>query len=312
MRIAVSGVNGFVGQYLVKELAAHGHEVEGLGLGPANPFVAPFLSRYDNVDLRLAWPESEAEAVVHLAALSAVGPSFGQPQRYIEANSAPMTNLGEMAAARPGLRLVVVSTGAVYGRPGEDPLRESDCLVPTSPYAVSKMLTELQTAYYRERGVDAVVVRPFNHIGPGQAPGFLLPDLLAGFNAWREDGRPLVVGDLETRRDYTDVRDVVRAYRMVLELVEPLPPVLNVCSGNSVSGRELLEELARATGSVVPPVCIDQSRLRPNDPPRITGSNEAIAAATGWTPSIALSRTVRDVLAYSQPVDVDAGDSGRG
>lgn len=307
MRIAVSGVNGFVGRHLVKELVDHGHEVEGLGLGAAHPGVAPLLSRYDDVDLRSDWPDTQAEAVVHLAALSAVGPSFAEPQLYIEANSAPMTNLGELAVTRPDLRLVVVSTGAVYGRPGERVLRETDDLLPTSPYVVSKMVTEAQTSYYRARGVNAVVMRPFNHVGPGQGPGFLLPDLVAGLAAWRERNEPIVAGDLSTRRDYTDVRDVVRAYRLAVESENPLPPVLNVCSGVSVSGYELLAELAEAVGAVPPPVTIDPARVRPSDPRRIEGSNDAIREYLGWTPSIPLRTTVRDVIAHAHPALVDIG-----
>lgn len=305
MKVAVSGVNGFVGRHLVRELVGHGHEVDGLGLGPAAPDIAYLLADYHDVDLTKTWPDTGAAAVIHLAALSAVSPSFDQPQHYIEANSAPMTLLGELALHRPGLKLVVVSTGAVYGSPGPEPLSEDAELAPTSPYAVSKMLTEIQADYYRRRGADVVVMRPFNHIGPGQGPGFVLPDLLLGIRAWQHHARPLVVGNLATRRDYTDVRDVARAYRLAVEADRALPAVLNVCSGASRSGRSLLEALVRAMQLDIPDVVLDSTRIRPNDPEAITGDNSAIRASLGWAPNIELDQTVMDILTHNETTMVE-------
>jgi GDP-4-dehydro-6-deoxy-D-mannose reductase len=291
VRVGVSGVNGFVGQHLVRELVAHGHQVLGISHGPVEPAIGDVLTEYADRDLTEGWPAQESDAVVHLAGLSAVGPSFANPQSYIHGNSAPVTQLCEHLLRR-GLpvRVVVVSTGAVYV-PGTD-LGEDSPTQPSSPYAVSKLLVETQCTYYRRRGLDVTVMRPFNHIGPGQQPGFLLPDLIAGLSQGA-----VMVGDLDTRRDYTDVRDVVRAYRLAVEADRSDARVLNVCSARSVSGRSLLELVVRELGIEDPEVVVDSSRLRPDDAREIRGDNSRIARELGWCPEIGLDETVRDTVA---------------
>jgi GDP-4-dehydro-6-deoxy-D-mannose reductase len=298
MRVVVTGVNGFVGRHLVRELADHSHSVIGMGLGPPDPAISGRLSDYHAVDLRQRWPLVDCDGVVHLAALSEVGPSFDDPQGYIEANSAPMTHLGEaLLASRKQTRVVVVSTGAVYEGPCGTAWNEATPIVPSSPYALSKMVTEAQCAYYNNRGLDVIVMRPFNHIGPGQRAGFLLPDLVSGLVEWRTSGAPLRVGNLGTRRDYTDVRDVVRAYRLALEAPRLDHRVLNVCSGKSISGHELFEAVSAALGIQDPPgVTVDPSKIRPGDTDEILGDNSAIRTTLGWQPSIPLVQSVRDVV----------------
>jgi GDP-4-dehydro-6-deoxy-D-mannose reductase len=292
VKIAVSGVNGFVGSHLVADLVRHGHDVVGLGRGEPAANLHGRLAGYHDQDLSLAWPDlPDLDAVVHLAGLSAVGPSFADPQSYLSGNSAPVTHLGEsLLASGLASRVVVVSTGAVYA-PGTQ-IAEADETRVSSPYAMSKLLVELQCTYYRSRGLDITVMRPFNHLGPGQQKGFLLPDLVAGVTAGR-----LVVGNLDTRRDYTDVRDVVRAYRLAVESREPLPPVLNVCSGVSVSGRELLDLVLEQHGTASTDVRVDPALVRPGDPAEISGDNGLIARTLSWQPELPLADTVRDTLA---------------
>lgn len=293
MRVAVSGVNGFVGGHLVPELTDHGHDVVGIGMGAPAPSVADLVSDYHDQDLTDAWPPVRADAVVHLAGLSAVGPSFRDPQGYIQANSAPVTNLCEwQLAAGVSPRTVVVSTGAVYA-PGVG-LSETSPTHASSPYVVSKLLVELQCAYYRRLGLDVTVIRPFNHIGPGQQQGFLLPDLIAGVAQGA-----VTAGNLDTYRDYTDVRDVARAYRLAVEAERIDVEVMNVCSGSSVSGRTMLDLVVSELGVPVPEVTVDPARLRPDDPPEIVGDNGLIAATLGWTPTIDIRSTVRDALAVA-------------
>lgn len=295
MRVTVSGVNGFVGGHLVRELVDHGHEVVGLGKGRASGAIADLLVDYRDQDLAEAWPDDVSDAVVHLAGLSAVGPSFAQPQVYLQGNSAPVTNLCEgLLETGRSPRVVVVSTGAVYA-PGVD-IDESSPTQAASPYAVSKLLVETQCAYYRRRGLDVTVMRPFNHIGPGQTTGFLLPDLIEGV---RSGGASLTVGNLETRRDYTDVRDVVRAYRLAVEADQIGTPVLNVCSATSVSGHALLESVTHTLGVTTPELHVDPDRLRPDDPAEIKGSHDLITDVLGWRPAIGLEQTVRDTLRAS-------------
>jgi GDP-4-dehydro-6-deoxy-D-mannose reductase len=290
VKVAVSGANGFVGQHLVRDLVTHGHQVVGTSKGPVAPAIEELLDDYVDRDLAEGWLDQDADAVVHLAGLAAVGPSFAEPQAYIEGNSAPVTHLCEslLRTGRP-TRVVVISTGAVYA-PGVA-LREDAATQPTSPYAVSKLLVETQCAYYRRRGLDVTVARPFNHMGPGQGLGFLLPDLVAGLV-----GGKLTVGDLGTRRDYTDVRDIVRAYRLALEADRFDAPLLNVCSARTWSGREVLELVARELAIEEPHVIVDGARLRPDDPREISGDNSLIDDVLGWRPEISLEITVRDTV----------------
>lgn len=293
MRVAVTGVNGFVGIHLTRELVSSGHQVIGVGIGPLEEENVGLLDDYFDQDLTLSWPDSVmGDAVVHLAGLSAVGPSFEEPQRYLQTNSALVTHLCEtMLAQGRNPRIIVVSSGAVYA-PGVG-LTEDSPVVASSPYAVSKLLVEMQSAYYRRRGLDIAVMRPFNHIGPGQQPGFLLPDLIASVQA----GGPISAGNLETKRDYTDVRDVVRAYRLAAEADRLDSMILNVCSGRSVSGRTVLELVAAAVGVSVPEVVLDHRRLRPDDPEEISGDNALAASALGWRPEFELARTIADTVA---------------
>lgn len=299
-RVAVTGVNGFVGRHMVTELVAAGAEVVGLGHEPDG--VPEGLHDYLCRDLTEGWPlVGDLDAVVHLAGLSAVGPSFEDPQRYIDQNSAMVTSLCEgMLERSPGVRLLVVSSGAVYDAGQPQPLRETSGIGFSSPYVVSKVLVESQVSYYRGRGLDAVVARPFNHIGPGQGAGFLVPDLLAAAGSAATAGKPLRVGDLDTRRDYTDVRDVVRAYRMLLEADRLEDKVFNVCSGRAWSGRELLALLEREWSYGSLEVEVDDARIRPGDPREIVGDHARLHAAVGWKPEVDVPNSVRDFVRASR------------
>jgi GDP-4-dehydro-6-deoxy-D-mannose reductase len=299
-RVAVTGVNGFVGRHLVAELVLAGVDVVGVGHEDAG---APAgLSDYVSQDLTLGWPRGlDVDAVVHLAGLSAVGPSFDDPQRYLDRNSAMVTRLAEgVLAETPRVRVLVVSSGAVYDAHQDLPFDEGSRIGFSSPYVVSKVLVENQVAYYAGRGLDAVVARPFNHIGPGQGTGFLVPDLHAGAEAASAGGKPLCVGDLDTRRDYTDVRDVVRAYRLLVEAEHLDDRVFNVCSGRSWSGRELLGLLEAEWPFGEVEVEVDEARIRPSDPREIVGDSSRLHHAVGWKPEVDVPASVRDFVRESR------------
>jgi GDP-4-dehydro-6-deoxy-D-mannose reductase len=299
-RVAVTGVNGFVGRHLVQELVVAGVDVVGVGheeLGAPEG-----LSDYVSQDLTAGWPKGlDVDAVIHLAGLSAVGPSFAEPQRYLADNSAMLTHLAEgVLEDSPRTRVLVVSSGAVYDARQDLPFTEGSRIGFSSPYVVSKVLVENQVTYYAGRGLDAVVARPFNHIGPGQGTGFLVPDLVAGAEAAAATGDPMRVGDLDTRRDYTDVRDVARAYRLLVEAEHLADRVFNVCSGRAWSGRELLGLLEAEWPHAGIAVEVDASRLRPGDPRRIVGDSGRLQRAVGWTPEIDVPTSVGDFLRVSR------------
>lgn len=302
-RVLVTGANGFVGNHLVQELINNGYEVVGVG-GPLLPgsHTPPGLSSYVVADLTK--PDEVAKidftgviGVIHLAGLAAVGPSFDNPLLYLNANIGMETNLFE-AATKQGVKpkFVVVSSGALYDAHAPLPITESTAVLPNSPYAVSKIGQEEVGKYYITRGFEVVIARPFNHIGPGQNLGFLVPDLTKQLiDVEKGASGTVLVGNLEAKRDYTDVRDIARAYRLLLESGKS-GETYNICSGTSRSGQEMLDALIAQSGVAVT-VEQDPARMRPSDAPDIYGSHDKIATDAGWEPQIPLTKTLDDVIA---------------
>lgn len=295
--VAVTGVNGFVGKHLARELA--GNDIEVVGIGQEDHVhdeIADVVERYHKANLAEVWPiKGKIDAVIHLAGLAAVGPSFERPQDYINLNSAIVTEMAEyyLRSGSISPRFVVVSSGAIYSPDQDMPLTEDSATGVNSPYVVSKLLVELQCAYYRTRGLDFVVARPFNHIGPGQLGGFLVPDMI---DQLREAGDEIMVGNISTRRDYTDVRDVVSAYRELATATSLDHDTYNVCSGVSVAGKDIVDALKKIIGKSDVNVVVDESRVRPNDPANIVGDSSRLQADTGWATTIPLQQTLEDCV----------------
>jgi GDP-4-dehydro-6-deoxy-D-mannose reductase len=300
MRVAITGVTGFVGPHLLRELLAAGHEPVGVSNLETADLGVPYVA----CDLTQTWPTEldDVDAVVHLAGLSAVGPSFSAPQEYVETNSAMVTTMCEsLVAAGSHARVLVVSSGAVYDAFQPQPISETGVVATNSPYVVSKLLVENLAAYYGGRGLEVVVARPFNHIGPGQKGGFLLPDLVTEAISAAAEDRPMRTGDLGTARDYTDVRDVARAYRLLLEAEVgddfAVDRVFNICSGRARTGAELCDLALAELGLPDLARSVDESRIRPNDPRSITGDHDRLTRVTGWAPEHEVEATVRDYVA---------------
>lgn len=299
-RLVITGVGGFVGGHLARAAAEAGWSVFGIGRTErAASGIEQALDGYAGVDLRHEWPASAPvdAAVVHLAGLAAVGASFDRPQQYIADNSAMTTVLCEAALrSGGGGRIVAVSSGAVYAASAGESVRdESSPIGFSSPYVVSKILVENQIAFYRARGLDAVVARPFNHFGPGQGPGFLVPDLARQLTA-SAPGEPLTVGNLDTRRDYCDVRDVARAYLALADAPALTHSLYNVASGVARSGRDVVDAICAAVGREIPPLRVDPERIRPSDPASIRGDASRLRAETGWQPLLAFETSIADAV----------------
>lgn len=300
--LTVTGVDGFVGRHLAQLAAERDMSVFGISLA-AEPDaeLAQHLAGYASVDQRVAWPTGLPSngPIVHLAGLAAVGPSFGDPQGYISGNSAMVTHMCEAVLASDGMRrrIVGVSTGAVYV-PDSDkmPCTESTSIGFTSPYVVSKVLVENQLTYYRRRGLDTVVARPFNHIGPKQGLGFIVPDLISRLRGLAA-GEPLPVGNLSTQRDYTDVRDVAQAYLALAFAPALNHSVYNIASGKARSGQEILDEVCIALGLQKPPLRVEESWIRATDPNIIEGDPRRITEELGWRPEIGFAESIRDAVA---------------
>jgi GDP-4-dehydro-6-deoxy-D-mannose reductase len=300
-KVLVTGINGFVGQHLLKELLAHDIEVVGVG-GPGLASITDRLTEYFEMDLNDAAAAQKidftgVDGVIHLAGLAAVGPSFDAPMDYIATNIGIQVNLFEAALDRKATpRFVVISSGTLYDPKAEQPLTENSPVLPNSPYAVSKIGQEQMGQYYASRGFEVIIARPFNHIGPGQNPGFIVPDLAQQIvAAAKGDQGEVLVGNLDAMRDYTDVRDIVQAYRLLLEKGRS-GEIYNICSGKALSGHEILAGLLAASGTK-PEIKEDPAKMRPSDTPSVTGSYEKLRRDTGWQPAVAFETTMTDVIA---------------
>jgi GDP-4-dehydro-6-deoxy-D-mannose reductase len=290
----VTGCKGFVGHWLIAHLEASEDEVIGIDAE---------IDITDPPAIAEAIRTIAPEAIYHLAAQASVGISWASPAATYQVNTTGVANVLEGALGcgrRP--RVLLVSSSEVYGRVSVDelPVPENRPFAPVSPYAASKAAAEMVGVQaFLGSGLEVIRVRPFNHTGPGQGPAFVVPSLAKQISdAVASGAEALVTGNLDARRDLTDVRDVVRAYRSLIESGAP-GEVYNVCRGDSVSIREVAERLLRLAG-VELPIVVDPARTRPSDIPDLRGDPGRLRAATGWAPEVPLEDTLRDVLAYWQ------------
>ena len=244
------------------------------------------------------------DAVYHLAALTHVGQSWEEPLQVLEVNI--IGTAAVLAAARQcgtDPRVLVTSSAEVYGAvtdPQLLPLSERSPTAPLTPYAASKLAAEAVVAQaHLGHGQHVITVRPFNHIGPGQTPNFAVPALAKRIVEADRLGSPTIpVGNLSARRDFTDVRDVVRAYRLLVEAGRP-GEVYNVCSGRDVSIREIADSLLKLAGTTLE-FETDPSLVRPVEVPVLRGDPTRLVDATGWRPEVPLDQTLADVLAFGR------------
>jgi GDP-4-dehydro-6-deoxy-D-mannose reductase len=293
VRSLITGGRGFVGHWLADHLREQGDQVVVIDLE---------VDVTDPAALLAAMSDAAPDAVYHLAALTHVGESWDEPLRVLEVNVIGTGAL--LASARQcgtDPRILVVSSAEVYGAvadPSLLPLDEESPTAPLTPYAASKLAAEALAAQaYLGHGQRVFVVRPFNHIGPGQSPNFAVPALAKRIvDADRSKASTIPVGNLSARRDFTDVRDVVRAYRLLIESGRP-GTVYNVCTGRDVSIREIAEGLLALAGTALE-LQTDPSLVREVEVPVLRGDAGRLSAATGWKPEIPLEQTLSDVLAY--------------
>ena len=293
MRALITGAGGFVGVHLVRHLEEQGDDVVQLE------------RNVDGIDITDADALTDAvvaakpEAVYHLAGAADVGGSWAEPRSTFLANALGTLNVLEASREACAERVLAVTSADVYGRVTQDelPLDEGQPLRPVSPYAASKVAADAlaQQAWLGHK-LPVVRVRAFNHLGPGQSDRFVAPSVAARIARNERDGGDEVpIGNMTPRRDVTDVRDVVRAYRLLVEAGEA-GAVYNVCRGSAVS----VEQLAQALiGMARKPMRLvsDPALQRPVDIPVLVGDNSALRRATGWEPTIPLEQTLSDVLA---------------
>ena len=289
MRVLLTGISGFIGCHLARELESAGAEVFGLADAPGA--YTGELFRTDILDLPALSGVVETctpDVVVHLAGLSHVGESWKRPGDYLRVNFVGTRNVLRAAA---GSRVIIASSAEVYGvvPEAEQPIREDRPLDPRSPYAMTKACAEIHAL---EQG--AIVVRAFNVVGVGQSRHFAVPSFAAQLAAIRAGEREpvLKVGDLSPRRDFLHVADAASAYRALIENGEP-GRVYNVASGEAFSIRQVVDRL-RAVSGVTASVERDEARVRPVDIPLLRGDNRRLRGL-GWAPEYDLDRALTEI-----------------
>ena len=311
-RVLVTGVTGFAGSHLVDYLLTRA-DCQIFG-------IQRWRSRTENIehfrekitllecDLRDAASTRDTiekikpDWIFHLAAQSFVPTSWTAPTESLTTNVLGQVNLFE-AVRHVGIkpRIQLACSSEEYGMvfPNETPIKETNPLRPLSPYAVSKVAQDLLGyQYWMSWKLDCVRTRGFNHEGPRRGPVFVASDFAKQIAEIEKGRRPAVlsVGNLDAKRDFTDVRDIVKGYWLALEKCDP-GEVYNLCSGRAWSIREVLDLLLGMTKSKIE-VRHDPARLRPSDVPILLGDNSKFVAATGWKPTIPFEQTLRDMLDF--------------
>ncbi len=312
MKVLITGATGFVGSHLCGCLLEQHDDVHGTYLYddelerfPGSLQHNITLHRCDLTSLdqiRSVLTTTRFERVYHLAGISSVHQSWKGQDLVIRVNLYGWLNLLEVLhETSPKARILMVSSGEVYGIVPEDkqPITEAHHLRPINPYADSKASQEMFCYQYIHRNhSQIVIVRPFNHTGPRQIPNFVCPDFAKQIAEIEKGQRePVIsVGNLEARRDFLDVRDVVRAYHLAIKSC-PVGVPVNIASGKARSIQQVLDTLLQF--STVPiEVRQDPDRLRPSDMPLMLGDSSRLHQQTGWQPAIPFEETLRSVLKY--------------
>jgi GDP-4-dehydro-6-deoxy-D-mannose reductase len=311
MRVLITGASGFAGMWLCRQCAGAGDEVVALsrrGLVPEGAGTGVAVDMRDGDAMREAVRSTAPELVYHLASLTSVGRSWESPAQTLGDNDA--ITIGMLEALRHvagGAPVVWVSSCEVYGNPEVLPATEDLPPRPANPYAVSKASGEMLVEVYADAyGLEIVRARPFSHSGPGQLPIFLLSSLASQAAEGRRAGvstLDIAIGNPHTRRDFTDVRDVVRAYRLLGDaLVSGTPGaaggVFNVSTGRSVSAGDQIELLRELLTPIEVRHTVDPARVRATEVMDLRGDPTRLRELTGWVPEISLRQTMADTIEW--------------
>jgi GDP-4-dehydro-6-deoxy-D-mannose reductase len=312
VRVLVTGADGFVGRHLVRRLVETGHTVTA-GCRPGGEPLDRWLGerwrgavRVQSIELTdsasvEAAVSAPIDAVVHLAAMASGGEARRDPAGAWVVNAAGTARVVDAAArlrasgsADP--LLLLVSTAEVYGKGKASPRRETDPLCPQSPYAASKAGAELAgLEAWRRMGLRVVIARPFPHTGVGQLSQYVVPAFVERLRAAKSTGATQVpTGNLDPVRDLLDVRDVAEAYLGLLSTGVP-GEAYNIARGEGVMLRQLFHQLTELMGIRAEPVA-DPSLVRPADIPHLVGNSAKLRKATGWSPTVSLEQTLREMV----------------
>ncbi len=298
-RILITGAEGFVGSHFLKVLS----ETLNMIIPTCFPLLKPKHGKYVSLDImnidmvREVFKTHNPDIIFHLAAISSVAKSFSDRPLTYDTNIMGTVNLLECAASlNKKIKFFFVSTCEVYG--GGENLKEDAPIVLKNPYAVSKYAAELICNEYCSAGIEVIILRPFNHTGPGQSDEFVLPSI-ARQVAEIEKGKkvPLIeVGNIEIKREFMNIMDIALAYKLALEKCKA-GEIYNISSNKSHSLSEAIEIFKKLT-KVNFEIKVDPSRLRKTDIPILLGNGEKFSQLTGWKPKVNLNKTVEDLLNY--------------
>ena len=302
-RILITGGTGFVGKHLIQFLKSQNSRIAVLASG-ATSTLEPDVDYYevdirDRDAVRSVVQKVEPDQIYHLAGITTIAASWSDPQLTYEVNVGGASNLFSAAMSLPSPpRILNVSTAQVYA-PSSYPLSEDSLVWPDNPYAASKAMAELlMVEYQRHQAGGIVTARAFNHTGPGQPPNFVLPSMAKQFAEIELGLQPakLIVGNIDVKRDFTDIRDVVRAYCLVLGQ-GGTGEIYNVCSGSAVRLADIIQMFESISGTKVD-IETETARVRRDDVPQICGDRKKILDATGWSPQISLQETIAALIDY--------------
>lgn len=306
-RVLVTGATGFAGKHLVDALR---HKYHVIGTGHyETPLHKSARVTYEQLDIRSSKSilrllnQHSPDLIVHLAAHTTGW--FDEPQAVYETNLVGTVNLYEaVAKLRDSTgyspKLLYVGSSEAYGTSsGAGPITEGMPFLPTNSYGASKASADIASyAYTKSKKLNIVIARPFTHTGPGQRKGFFVPDMLSQVVAAEKDGgHELEVGNTDATRDYLDVRDVVRAYMLLLEAETNPGDAYNVCSGKGIRIKDLLDLIVSQSTSPLS-IVQDQARMRPSDVPVFIGDNSKLCSLTGWQPHFDIAQTISETTSY--------------
>lgn len=302
MKALIFGIGGFVGRYLSEELKSHGYEVAGSDIMDECNLSGVEYTKGDLLDPEFVdglVDSTKPDAIINLAAISSVGASWKIPQTTIQVNVVGALNILEAAGkhARNAKILFIGSSEEYCAKSGI--INENDPISANNPYGISKVAQEQFVECYRSRfGLKIHYVRPFNHTGVGQRDSFVLPSFCKQAAVLELTGEPgeIHVGNLSAKRDFSDVRDVARAYRMILESDDDRV-IFNVGSGEAHGLDEMLEYIVSLC-SVDVKIVVDEDRYRPVDTPVVQCDNSLIKEKLGWTPEYSIFDTLKEMYEY--------------
>ncbi|MDA8221052.1 MULTISPECIES: GDP-mannose 4,6-dehydratase [Desulfosporosinus] len=299
MQALITGVNGFVGKYLAKELQEKGYSVSGIGMGQFDLPDVQYkeVNITDQIALERAMKELRPDMIFHLAGVASVGHSWLDPKASFEVNVIGTINLLESLKGQDVRAIINVSSSELYG-PGRrlgERFSESMPPNPQSPYATSKYASErISLQLGQMYKLPVIVTRPFNHIGIGQNEGFVVPDFARQIIEASKRDESIRVGRLDVYRDFTDVRDIVRAYRLLAEKGQQ-GETYNICSGEAKKISDILDLMRAERGNLS--VELDESKLRPVENIYSVGDNNKIRTAVTWEPIYSIEDSLKGVLA---------------